>query len=84
MIYHEDFPAKIKGLFGMHKVANASINCKLIEECCIRDYLSVENKHPEWNVQEQGMDWPIVIKKEHSRITKKSLNSNTKRGKVKI
>ncbi len=85
MIYHDDFDYEIKGLFGKHKVANASINCKLIEECCIADYLSRENnKYPDWNVQEQGMDWPEEIKVEHSEITKKSLNSNSTRKKIKM
>jgi len=83
MIYHDDFSFEVKGLFGIHKVSNASISCKLIEECCIRDYLATENnKYPDWNVQEQGMDWPEVIKNEHSQITKKSLTSNSKRKKI--
>jgi len=85
MIYHDDFDYEVKGLFGKHKVSQASISCKLIEECCISDYLSKENnKYPEWNVQEQGMDWPMEIKNEHSEITKKSLNSNSKRKKIEM
>ena len=85
MIYHDDFEYEVKGLFGKHKVLQASISCKLIEECCISDYLSKENnKYPEWNVQEQGMDWPMEIKNEHSEITKKSLNSNSKRKKIEM
>jgi hypothetical protein len=85
MVYHDDFEYEVKGLFGKHKVANASISCKLIEECCIGDYLLKEkNKYPEWNVQEQGMDWPMEIKNKHSEITTKSLNSNSKRKKIEI
>lgn len=84
MIYHKDFTYEVKGLLGIHKVTNANINCKLIEECCIIDYLSKENKYPDWNVQEQGMDWPDDIKKEHSEITKNSLNSNSKRKKIQM
>jgi hypothetical protein len=69
----------------LHKVTNASINCKVIEECCILDYKSVENnKYPDWNVQEQGKDWPDNVKKKHSEITKKSLKSKTKRTKIKM
>ncbi|MHB9296682.1 hypothetical protein PilKf_02457 [Pillotina sp. SPG140] len=84
MIYHDDFEMDIKGLFGYHKIANANISCKLIEECCISDYLSKENnKYPEWNVQEQGRDWPQGIKIEHSKITEKSLNSSSTRKKIK-
>ncbi len=83
MIYHQDFDAEVKGLFGTHKVSNASIHCKLIEECCIKDYLAKENgKYPEWNAQEQGKDWPANIKTEHSEITQKSLKNNSKRAKI--
>ncbi len=84
MIYHEDFKSDIKGLFGLHKVGNASISCKLIEECCIKDYRSKETYFPEWNIQEQGMDWPIDIKSEHSEITKKSLENKTTRKQLKL
>ncbi|MDR3289895.1 MAG: hypothetical protein LBT02_01275 [Rickettsiales bacterium] len=85
MIYHDDFEMKIKGLFGYHEIKNANVSCKLIEECCIADYLSRENgKYPEWNVQEQGADWSEEIKQNHSDITKKSLNSNSKRKKIKM
>lgn len=85
MIYHDDFEMEVKGLFGQHKIINANISCKLIEECCIRDYQSKENnKFPDWNVQEQGMDWPDSIKTQHSAITENSLNSNSKRGKIEM
>lgn len=82
MIYHDDFQAKVKGLFGFHQVNNASISCKLIEECCVADYISKEGKHPAWNVQEQGMDWPDDVKTEHSEITKTSLVRKTTRKKI--
>ncbi|MGI0439579.1 hypothetical protein ACRE1S_03500 [Helicobacter himalayensis] len=63
----------IKGLFGLKNVKNAYISYKLIEQCCVGDYLSVEKgKYPEWNVQEQGMDWPLDIKNEHTEILKNS------------
>lgn len=69
MIYQENFTKDIKGLFGLKRVENAFISYKLIEQCCIEDYLACENgKHPEWNVQEQGMDWPLEIKNEHARL----------------
>ncbi|WP_448530558.1 hypothetical protein [Raineya sp.] len=84
MIYHPDFEAEVKGLLGTHKVNNASLSCKLIEECCIKDFLSVEGKFPDWNVQEQGMDWPEDVKKEHSDITSQSLNNKSKRQKIKL
>ena len=82
MIYHEDFSAEVKGLFGLHKVNNASISCKLIEECCVSDYILKEGRHPSWNIQEQGADWPNSVKTEHSNITQQSLNRKTTRKKI--
>ncbi len=71
MIYQENFEKEIKGLFGLKNVKNAYISYKLIEECCAADYLACENgKHPDWNVQEQGKDWPLEIKNEHAEIQK--------------
>jgi hypothetical protein len=83
MIYHDDFDYQVKGLFGYHKVSSASISCKIIEECCISDYLRREgNRYPEWNLQEQGMDWPESVKIKHSQITTDSLKSNSRRPKM--
>ncbi len=71
MIYQENFEKEIKGLFGLKTVKNAYISYKLIEECCVADYLACEGgKHPDWNVQEQGKDWPLEIKNEHAEIQK--------------
>jgi hypothetical protein len=82
MIYQENFEKEIKGLFGLNKVKDAYISYKLIEHCCISDYLSKENNEfPEWNVQEQGMDWPDEIKEEHSNIT---MNNKSNRKKIKF
>lgn len=80
MIYQENFAKEIKGLFGLKTVQNAYISYKLIEECCVADYLARENgKHPDWNVQEQGKDWPLEIKNEHAEIQK---NAQTRKKKV--
>ena len=40
MIYQNNFAADIKGLFGYNKIENASYNYKLLEQCCITDYLA--------------------------------------------
>lgn len=80
MIYQPNFEHKIKGLFGLKSVPNAYISYKLIEQCCVDDYLSKENgKFPEWNVQEQGMDCPLEIKNEHAEIQK---NAQSRKKKV--
>ncbi len=81
MIYQENFEKEVKGLFGLKKVKNVSISYKFIEQCCVEDYLSVESEHPEWNVQEQGADWPLEIKtntqnfKPTHRVEKRKLNA---------
>ncbi|MDA3967110.1 type II restriction endonuclease [Helicobacter sp. WB40] len=79
MIYQENFEKEIKGLFGTKLVQNAYISYKLIEQCCIDDYLKEENgKYPEWNVQEQGMDWPLEIKNEHATLQQNAQNREKK------
>lgn len=73
MIYQENFKKEVKGLFGLHTIKNASISYKFIEQCCIADYLAKsDGKYPEWNVQEQGADWPMEIKTQHAEITQKA------------
>lgn len=80
MIYQENFEKEIKGLFGLKTVKNAYISYKLIEQCCVEDYLVRENGNfPEWNIQEQGMDWPLEIKNEHAEIQR---NAQTREKKV--
>jgi hypothetical protein len=77
MIYQDNFQAEVKGLFGLHTVPSAFISYKLLEACCISDYLSDENNtYPEWNLQEQGKDWPDEVKRRHAEIT---IRSTTKK-----
>lgn len=79
MIYQENFEKEIKGLFGLKTVKNAYISYKLIEECCVADYLACEGgKHPDWNVQEQGKDWSDDIKNQHANILKNAQNRDKK------
>lgn len=78
MIYQDNFDAYVKGLFGKKKRV-ASLNPKLIEECCLEDYLEREKgKYPEWNLQEQGADWPNEAKMAHADIMKESANRKRK------
>lgn len=86
MIYQENFVKDVKGLFGFKRVKNASINYKIIEECCILDYKEKENdRYPDWNVQEKGMDWPLDVKKEHAKLLNNSTsNKKSKRKNINI
>ena len=43
------------------------------------DFLEYENnQYPDWNVQEQGMDWPKDIKNQHAEIQKNAQNREKK------
>ncbi|WQU39605.1 GIY-YIG nuclease family protein [Helicobacter pylori] len=75
MIYQPNFETQVKGLFGLHAIKDASISYKLLEQACLTDYRN--NNHdalPEWNVREQGKDWPNDIKDEHANTTQKAQN----------
>ncbi|GAA8627804.1 hypothetical protein DUHN40_15600 [Helicobacter pylori] len=77
MIYQPNFETQVKGLFGFHAIKDASISYKLLEQACLTDYRNNSNDAlPEWNVQEQGKDWPNDndIKDEHANITQKAQN----------
>ncbi len=75
MIYQPNFETQVKGLFGFHVIKDASVSYKLLEQACLMDYRnSSDDALPEWNVQEQGKDWPNDIKDEHAYITQEAQN----------
>ncbi|EMH39106.1 hypothetical protein HMPREF1427_00289 [Helicobacter pylori GAM83Bi] len=75
MIYQPNFETQVKGLFGFHAIKDASISYELLEQACLTDYRnSSHDALPEWNVQEQGKDWPNDIKDEHANTTQKAQN----------
>lgn len=80
MIYQDNFEAQVKGLFGYNTIKNASLNYKLLEECCENDYKKKEGSVPRWNVQEQAGDWPEEIKTKHSELLNGSTQRKTKKG----
>lgn len=83
MIYQDNFTAEVKGLFGYHTVTDASLNYKLLEECCESDFRLRENgEYPKWNIQEQGADWPIDVKNAHLAVMEESRTKPTKKGRV--
>ena len=85
MIYQDNFTAQVKGLFGFHTIDNASLNYKLLEECCEEDFKSRENgEYPRWNIQEQGGDWPSDVKNAHLAIMEESKSRPTKKGRIKV
>lgn len=78
MIYQDNFETEVKGLFGVKKKVS-SLNPKLIEECCLEDYLEKENgNYPEWNLQEQGSDWPNEAKTAHADLMQQSASRGRK------
>ncbi|WP_240657664.1 GIY-YIG nuclease family protein [Helicobacter pylori] len=75
MIYQPNFETQVKGLFGFCAIKDASISYKLLEQACLTDYRKNSNDAlPEWNVQEQGKDWPNDIKDKHANTTQKAQN----------
>ncbi|EMG89173.1 hypothetical protein HMPREF1397_00595 [Helicobacter pylori GAM115Ai] len=75
MIYQPNFETQVKGLFGFCAIKDANISYKLLEQACLTDYRNNNNDAlPEWNVQEQGKDWPNDIKGEHANTTQKAQN----------
>ncbi|MCR8966448.1 hypothetical protein [Mycoplasma zalophidermidis] len=60
MIYQDNFPGKVKGLFGLSE-QNVSISYKHIENACLADYYSVEKRYPDWNYQENNIPWESEI-----------------------
>ena len=38
----------------------------------------MESEQPEWNVQEQGADWPLEIKNQHAELQANAQNREKK------
>lgn len=63
MIYQPNFETQVKGLFGFCAIKDASISYKLLEQACLTDYRNNSSDAlPEWNVQEQGKDYQMILK----------------------
>lgn len=85
MIYQDDVEANIKGLFGYNKIPNASYSYKLLEQCCLSDFLSKSRGcYPDWNIQEQAGDWPEDVKRDHAKLMKKSTSRKLSKGRRQI
>ncbi len=85
MIFQPNFKADVKGLFGYNRVTNASYSYKILENCCMNDYLNQSNrKFPDWNIQEQAGDWPSEVKMKHSDLLKKSLKRKQGKGRKEV
>jgi hypothetical protein len=85
MIFQDNVKANIKGLFGYHKIDNASYSYKLLENCCMNDYLKAnKGKYPDWNVQEQAGDWPNEVKEKHSDLLTQSLKRKRAKGRKEV
>ncbi len=66
MIYQDNFKTDVKGLFGLHAVS--VFGYKFLENACLLDYQQMMGGYPEWNIQEQGKDWPSEAKNTHARL----------------
>jgi len=85
MIFQPNFKAEIKGLFGYNKISNVSYSYKILENCCLNDYLQESNgQYPAWNVQEQAGDWPAEVKAKHSELMNESLKRKQGKGRKEV
>lgn len=80
MNYQENFLVEIKGLFKKEQ-KKASISYKHIEDLCLQNFFSIENKYPEWNYQENHQKWPEEVD-ELVMITKMNKGKRKDTGKV--
>ena len=81
MIYQDDIVSSVKGLFGMKPKQAMRISYKYLEDSCKTDYKMRENDNlPDWNFQEQGMDWPALIKKLHADLMVESTKREKSKG----
>jgi hypothetical protein len=67
MIESEEVEFTIKTLFG-EKTIKVSPAIHKMEELCRQDYLSKNGKHPDWNFQESGEQWPADIFNKHLNL----------------
>lgn len=77
MITSEKTLAKVNGLFASKEMEIASF--KEMEDLCKADYFKTEKKYPDWNFQENSVDYPNDLAMLHNeyhkaRLKKKELS----------
>lgn len=80
MIYQDEFNYNVKGLFKK-TLKKLSISYKHIENECLADYFSVENKYPDWNYKENDEVWPSEVDA-LEKICKQNKNKSFAEGKI--
>lgn len=70
MISSEQVSAPVKGLFSTEQIMISAF--KEMEEKCLKDYVAIENKYPDWNYQESGKPWEKHIQEAHAEQLAKS------------
>lgn len=68
------FKAKVNGLFGPKEITT-SVTFKAIEEACLSDYYSVEQKYPEWNFQENHKQYPLDLEQKFNQYQQRRSNA---------
>lgn len=71
--YNELVSSKLSLMNGSSILVENSISGKILESKNIEIYKNIENKFPEWNLQESGKPWPTYIQE-----SRKSLLSGNK------
>ena len=70
MISSEQVSAPVKGLFGTEQLMISAF--KEMEKKCLKDYVAIENKYPDWNYQESGKPWEKHIQEAYVEHLAKS------------
>lgn len=61
LIQSQKINIPIAGLFGIEYKENVSVDCKEIENQCLKEYHNEVGKYPQWNFQENHDVWPKWI-----------------------
>lgn len=80
LIQSQKIDVPIAGLYGVEMKYNVSVDCKEIENKCLREYYKKEGKAPIWNFQENHDVWPKWITE---LANKQSINQTNKAKRLK-
>lgn len=69
MINAKKFVSEVKGLYSASSVEVAAF--QEMEDMCRKDYLAIENNHPDWNFKENNKNYPSKYILEHNNYHEK-------------
>ena len=72
-MYMEPVKVQVPGLFGTDEMV-VPVSAKGMEELCLNQYKTIEDKYPAWNFQESGTPCPQHLFEQHSQY--RAIRSN--------